>query len=190
MNQPIGTNGGPGRTNSPQPKAIANAMSIRCSAKRTARLLDTQIRQALRESWSINPAAAGRFWRADFCFSVGRHRRCSCKFSFGNLDAELLPFSKVAGEFLWSCFCFAGRSATRRFKFFSPECEAAKAEYVPSRGHPYHSDAEPTSSAGRYGFHPVSQPRSRVKLNAGRPVNSGTDRRLSPSAPPRRDAKN
>src|ERR1700730_12574307 len=79
----------------------------------------------------MRPAAAARVsWAAsvalDFCFEFTRPPPCSCKFSSGNLDAELLPFSKVGGELLWSCFCLPGRSATRRLQFFSPECEAAK----------------------------------------------------------------
>jgi hypothetical protein len=32
---------------------------------------------------------------------------------------------------------------------------------------PYHSDMEAMSSRKAYGFHPVSQPNSRIKLNAG-----------------------
>jgi hypothetical protein len=92
----------------------------------------------------MRPAATARFsWAAsaslDFCFDVSLRRSRGCKFGFGNLDAEFLPFSKVGGELLWSCFCLPGRSATRRFQFLSPECEAAKRSMF-ATALPYHSE--------------------------------------------------
>jgi hypothetical protein len=114
--------------------------------------------------------AATRFSRAAFvslkvCFDVSLRRSRGCKFGFGNLDAELLPFSKVRGELLWSYFCLPDRSATRRFQLFSPECEAAKRSIF-ATALPYHSKLDAMSSRKPYGFHPVSQPNSRIKLNA------------------------
>ena len=115
----------------------------------------------------MRPAATARFSRAasvsrDFCFDVSLRRSRGCKFGFGNLDAELLPFSKVGGELLWSCLCLPGRSATRRFQFFLQNAKPPSGDNR-SRALLYHSDV----ARKPYDFHPASQPNSRIKLNAG-----------------------